>query len=575
MERTWTDEHQATERPHLIAIQELLTETKEDMDELLEILQKFCNKWRLEVNETKTEMMVVRTKATAKKQYEFTYNGETLRVVNDIKYLGVWISSDLKWNTQGKKIVEKAKKRQGEWMKVMYNKNLSVYNRINLYKTMVRPVIEYGAEVWWPTEQQLKELEKVQRECAKTILGVVPQTANVAVIAETGLPSIRSRFEKCKMRYHVKLCNTIKAEPDRILAKMYKEMKGDRWVHYMSLSTWCGQMRNIRERMDESLKEKLNDALEMEPSDREKQIEHLLETDVRQCIGRIENNRMKAELEEMTSLDVMKDHLDVTNNRFGPKMATYFLRPTGNSSWKQQRLMFQLRSGTAPIGVYTERIKTKGERIKRENQQCMMCGKAGPEDQKHFLLECKGKEGNPAEAREKMCKMMADQLKNTFPNLAPDVKKWFEKLDDEKKLRLLLADFRIIKEELNDEVEFPVYEKVMAATVTKAVWIMFQARTEMCTRMRVEKEKKEEEEERKKKEEEERRGRADGRTRRALEQVRVNQPTIATFAEKDADQPNLVQTAPRRRKSSPTLPQAGSPHHPQSQHQFPLCLRLW
>ena len=83
-------------------------------------------------------------------------------MLKKIKYLGVTITNDLKWNTHVSNICTKANRTIG-----FLRRNLAACPRDvkeSAYKELVRPILEYGSSVWDPKSILLQdELEKVQK----------------------------------------------------------------------------------------------------------------------------------------------------------------------------------------------------------------------------------------------------------------------------------------------------------------------------------------------------------------------------------------------------------------------------
>ena len=83
--------------------------------------------------------------------------------MDNIKYLGVTISKDLKWNTQVSNVCTNANKTLG-----FLRRNLSScppqYVKEMAYKGLVQPILEYASPVWAPHGIVVREeLEKVQK----------------------------------------------------------------------------------------------------------------------------------------------------------------------------------------------------------------------------------------------------------------------------------------------------------------------------------------------------------------------------------------------------------------------------
>ncbi len=68
----------------------LISTTKEGLQKALDITQKYCEDWKLQVNHKKTKCMTF-TKGTQKEKHIFTINGQALENVKDFKYLGIMI----------------------------------------------------------------------------------------------------------------------------------------------------------------------------------------------------------------------------------------------------------------------------------------------------------------------------------------------------------------------------------------------------------------------------------------------------------------------------------------------------
>ena len=109
----------------------------------------------------KRNMMQLTRKHLDKIQASYTLEGAVLENVDNIKYLGVTITNDLKWNTHISNICTKANRTLGFMRRTLFScpRNL----KEAAYKGMVRPILEYGSSVWDPHTGKLQEeLEKVQ-----------------------------------------------------------------------------------------------------------------------------------------------------------------------------------------------------------------------------------------------------------------------------------------------------------------------------------------------------------------------------------------------------------------------------
>lgn len=85
-----------------------------------------------------------------------------------IKYLGVHIQSNLKWNTHITKMTAKANRSLG-----VLRRNLAEApqkTKLVAYKTSVRPILEYASQVWSPHNIGLSNtVDKVQRRAVRWV----------------------------------------------------------------------------------------------------------------------------------------------------------------------------------------------------------------------------------------------------------------------------------------------------------------------------------------------------------------------------------------------------------------------
>ena len=97
--------------------------------------------------------------------------GNQLKAVSEVKDLGIYITSNLSWSMQANKCANKANSVLGFIRRAMGPNNPELFSK--LYKSLVRPILEYCSPVWFPhLEKDSNTLEKVQRKASsKCALG--------------------------------------------------------------------------------------------------------------------------------------------------------------------------------------------------------------------------------------------------------------------------------------------------------------------------------------------------------------------------------------------------------------------
>ena len=98
---------------------------------------------------------------------EYNITGKTLGSVEDQKDLGVRVHRTLKAASQVEAVVKKA-----YGVLAFINRGIEIRSReimLQLYKTLVRPHLEYCAQFWSPHYR--KDVEKIEKGCRGDLLG--------------------------------------------------------------------------------------------------------------------------------------------------------------------------------------------------------------------------------------------------------------------------------------------------------------------------------------------------------------------------------------------------------------------
>ena len=146
------------------------------------------------------------------KKIHASYNnleGTDLENVESIKYLGVTLTSDLRWNTHVSNVCTKANRTLGFLRRNLYSWPQEV--KSGAYKGLVRPVLDYGSSVCDPPGVVLQEeLESVQKRAARFVTG----NYNYESGSMTGILG------------HLKWESLKKRRKDNRLILLYKSLKG-------------------------------------------------------------------------------------------------------------------------------------------------------------------------------------------------------------------------------------------------------------------------------------------------------------------------------------------------------------
>jgi len=146
-----------------------------DIDRLKQDLRSLCKwsqDWQMLFNVDKCKIMHIGYNNN-KARYEM--NGKYLEEVTEERDLGVIMQNDLKCSSQCIKAVNTANRVLG-----MIKRTFSVRDKdiiLQLYKSLVRPHLEYSVQAWRPHFQKdIDLIEGVQRRATKLITSVKDKT---------------------------------------------------------------------------------------------------------------------------------------------------------------------------------------------------------------------------------------------------------------------------------------------------------------------------------------------------------------------------------------------------------------
>ena len=105
-------------------------------------LGSWARKWDMRFQPVKSNMMQLTRKRIKKIHASYNLEGTDHENVESIKYLGVTITSDLRWNTHVSNVCTKANRTLGFLRRNLYSCPQEVIEAA--YKGLVRPVLDYS-----------------------------------------------------------------------------------------------------------------------------------------------------------------------------------------------------------------------------------------------------------------------------------------------------------------------------------------------------------------------------------------------------------------------------------------------
>ena len=162
----------------------------------LNVFEKYCNEWKLTANTSKTKIVIF-SGGRAKQDHKFYFNGEQIEVLNEYKYLGVFLSSNGSYTKAKKHIIDQANNAMFSLLRKIRALNLPIDLQVELFNKTIKPILLYGCELWGTGN--LESIERVQLKFLKQILNLKKKHSFIYGIWRTRcVPSyVRDKNKNC------------------------------------------------------------------------------------------------------------------------------------------------------------------------------------------------------------------------------------------------------------------------------------------------------------------------------------------------------------------------------------------
>ena len=218
----------------------LMADTASKLQALIDICVRWSKLNGMKFNAGKNKCMVLPLN-TGLKGLQFNLDGENIEVITKTKYLGVLLSRSRLTSLYGKhirEILEKAEERVSVIRhKGFTSDGLRPETTVRMYKTLVRPILEYASQVisykhYYFTERRserieettgiIKRLENFQNRVLKKLVPCPKNTPPAMVRILTGTMPMAGRIDLLKLRYFWRLHHT---GIEKDAKKVYQELR--------------------------------------------------------------------------------------------------------------------------------------------------------------------------------------------------------------------------------------------------------------------------------------------------------------------------------------------------------------
>ena len=346
---------------------------------MLEAYERYARSWRFQPNVGKSKVVVFPPAVVPEEPFELW--GGQLEVVAEFKYLGVERQADGKWGSVCTRLLASAKRASG-FLNALGLGHFHVRPKTgdHLWKSLIRPIVDWGAEVVTPSAKAMQALEVFQRSVGKKILGCPSRTPTAVVHGELGWMSMARRRDVLRLRFlrHLALMSE-----GRSVRRFFLFCKGrfdeGRRAGRRLRTSWCGETFAALQRLglERFWEERLWESDEFVGKG-----EWAATLD--EAAAGAEHLAWRAGMDGKSSLDLYRAIKEEVGRE--PFLEC---EPADN---RAAALRVGLRGGVHELEVSAARLVRSGAGGRvlpaREERLCRVCDGGVPEDAPHFLLKC-------------------------------------------------------------------------------------------------------------------------------------------------------------------------------------------
>jgi len=188
------------------------------LQKMINSIEKYVGQCNMRLNLNKSKVMIFRKGGKLARNERWTFNGQPVQVVNEYKYLGLTISSKitLRKHMECKSMTAK-KSINALWSPIFENNKILPEAKIKLFKSCIRTLICYGAQIWGC--KPYEDIEKVMRFFLKKLFRLPSWTPTAFLCLETNTEPLHLHTLKLHCTYLIKIMTMSSSRYPHIVAK--------------------------------------------------------------------------------------------------------------------------------------------------------------------------------------------------------------------------------------------------------------------------------------------------------------------------------------------------------------------
>ena len=160
--------------------------------------------WHGQFGHSKTKILTT-NESNLQQAITPTIEKQPIAIVRDHRHLGITLTSDLNWSSHVQSLVSMASKRSGLLRLMSHQLPRAV--TIRLFKSYVRPTMEYASAVWHGSlkEEDALSIERIQAGVARCLLKADWCTPKPTLLEQLDWPALRWRREIASLTFFHKI----------------------------------------------------------------------------------------------------------------------------------------------------------------------------------------------------------------------------------------------------------------------------------------------------------------------------------------------------------------------------------
>ncbi|CAL4146663.1 unnamed protein product, partial [Meganyctiphanes norvegica] len=225
----------------------ILAESAIELQNALDSLYTYCNKWALNINVDKTKVIIF-SKGRIKRFKSFKLGNNSIDVVDDYVYLGTTFNYNGTFNKAKAKQALQARKASYSLITRIKQLNLTLEVSIELFERLIIPILLYGSEIWG--FECPKQLQAMFNKTMRKFLKLHKFTPMCMINGELGLKDISEYIENRMMNFWYNIATGVENKVSTILYKWTKVLYDQNkyksaWIEKVKTTLDITEMPNL------------------------------------------------------------------------------------------------------------------------------------------------------------------------------------------------------------------------------------------------------------------------------------------------------------------------------------------